>query len=55
MRDAYIEFLLITILLLAYYITRNNIEYLVSGGGYISDFTLKTINCTTTNTATYTF
>ena len=28
MRDAYIEFLLITILLLAYYITKNNIEYL---------------------------
>ncbi|MBE5812778.1 MAG: hypothetical protein E7314_03905 [Clostridiales bacterium] len=28
MRDAYIEFLLITILLVAYYIAKNNIEYL---------------------------
>jgi spore germination protein KB len=28
MRDAYIEFLLITILLVAYYIVKNNIEYL---------------------------
>ena len=28
MRDAYIEFLLITILLVAYYISKNNIEYM---------------------------